>query len=96
MKHKKTRVALAISVMLGGYVTTQAATLNLTSLVITSGAFAQGVFTPVPNPITHFGEQNLVAGSVPATWNTTIGPFGPQPGAIMAWDYNAGGNWLRQ
>ena len=80
--------ALGLSVATG---TVEAAAL--TSLVITSGTFAMGALTPVPNVINNFSGANLVAGYHDATFDPTVAQGHPVPGAVMAWDFNAGGVW---
>jgi len=93
-KLNRNLVGVAVAGAIGlGTTTGDADAAALTSLVITSGTFALGVFTPTPNIITHFSNANLIGAYQPATWDTSIAQTGPASGAVMAFDFNGGGTW---
>ena len=95
MSIKRKALAAAVGAAMGLSVAataTQAATLS--SLVITAGTFAMGVFTPAPNVITNFSGDNLIAGAVAAGFDTTVAQSGPAASSPIAWDFNGGGTWV--
>ena len=95
MKNKRNTVAMAVAGAIGlsGAMTVvEAATL--TSLVITSGTFAMGVFTPAANLITNFSGANLIAGAIAPTYDGTVAQTGPAASSPIAWDFNLGGTWV--
>ena len=95
MNMKKKAIVAAVGAAMGLSVaatSTQAATL--TSLVITSGQFQLGVFTPTPNVITDFSGANLIAGAIAPTFDTTVSQSSAAASSPIAWDFNGGGVWV--
>ena len=95
MSMKKKALVAAVGAAMGLSVaatSTQAATL--TSLVITGGEFAMGVFTPTPNPITNFSGANLIGPAIAATFDTTVAQSAGAASSPIAWDFNGGGTWV--
>jgi len=68
---------------------TQAATLS--SLAITGGTFAMGIFTPAPNPFTSVSGANLIAGAIAPTFDPTVAQTQPAASSPIAWDFYLGG-----
>lgn len=93
MSIKRKALATAMAGAIGLGVAPIAQSSTLTSLVITSGTFAMGVFTPTPNTITNFGGQNIVGTTVAAN-GTGVSQGGALGSSIIAWDFNGGGTWV--
>ena len=95
MKIKRNTIAAAVAGAIGLSGAMGAAEANsLTSLVITSGTFQMGVFTPVANTITNFSGANLIAGAVAPGFTTSVSQSGAAASSPIAWDFNSGGTWV--
>jgi hypothetical protein len=95
MDIKRNAIATAVAGALGLSVAASAVeAAALTSLVITGGTFAMGVFTPSPNPITNTSGANLIAGTIAPGFDTTTAQTGPAGSSPIAWDFNGGGTWV--
>ena len=95
MKIKRNAIAAAVAGAIGLSGAMGAAeAASLTSLVITGGTFAMGVFTPAPNPITNFSGANLIAGAIAPTFDTSVAQTGADASSPVAWDFNLGGTWV--
>jgi hypothetical protein len=89
---KKLALVAAIGTAMGlSVATTSTQAATLTSLVITGGTFAMGVFTPAPNPFTSVSGANLIAGAIAPTFDTTVAQTAVAASSPIAWDFNLGG-----
>jgi hypothetical protein len=94
MMNKKAIAAIVGTAMGLSVAATSIQAASLTSLVITSGTFQMGVFTPVANTITSFSGANLIAGAIPAGFDTTVAQFTAAASSPIAWDFNGGGTFV--
>jgi len=95
MNMKKKVLAAAIGASLGlGVAANNVQAAGLTSLVITGGTFAMGVFTGTPNPITDTSGANLIAPAIAPTFDTTVAQGSAAASSPIAWDFNLGGTWV--
>ena len=95
MNMKQKALVTAVGAAMGISVTaTTVHAASLASLVITSGTFQMGVFTPVANTITDFSGANLIAGAIAPTFDTAVSHSSAQASSPIAWDFNGGGTWV--
>ncbi|MHB1528913.1 MAG: VPLPA-CTERM sorting domain-containing protein [Acidiferrobacteraceae bacterium] len=93
-KRKMLAAAMATAIgTLGGIAVASAATV--TSLNVTGGQFAMGVFTPSPNVFTATDSSfNLVGGYSTPGWTQTAAQTTVGAGSLVSFDFNGGGTWV--
>lgn len=94
MTMKKKALVAAIGATMGLSVAATSHAASLSSMVITSGTFQMGVFTPVANVITSFSGADLIAGAIAPTFNTAVSHTAAQASSPIAWDFNGGGTFV--
>ena len=95
MSLKRTALATAVAGAIGISATAAVHATALDSLVITSGVFQMGVFTPAPgNTITDFSGANLIGPAIAPAFDTTVAQNGPAASSPMAWAFNGVNPWV--
>ncbi|MHB2038241.1 MAG: VPLPA-CTERM sorting domain-containing protein [Acidiferrobacteraceae bacterium] len=93
-KRKMLAATMATAIgTLGGIAVASAATV--TSLNVTGGQFAMGVFTPSPNVFAATNSSfNLVGSYSTPGWNEATAQTTVGAGSLVSFDFNGGGTWV--